>query len=95
MPTECGRDFFGFTPAKGREVAAAFDGGAITSDAGALLLGTTHRATGMMPRPGSYGAWQGHRLRQPLTHSRLHQGRRCIPLSRGVATPSDDMVGPD
>jgi hypothetical protein len=31
-------------------VVAAFDGGAITSDAGALLLGATDRVIGMMTR---------------------------------------------
>lgn len=50
MPTECSRDLFGFTPVEGRAVVAAFDGGAITSDAGALLLGATDRAIGMMER---------------------------------------------
>jgi hypothetical protein len=50
MPTECSRDLFGFAPVAGREVVAAFDGGAITSDAGALLLGTTDRAIGLMER---------------------------------------------
>jgi len=50
MPTECSRDLFGFAPVEGREVVAAFDGGAITSDAGALLLGATDRAIGMMER---------------------------------------------
>jgi hypothetical protein len=39
MPTECSADLFGFAPVEGREVVGAFDGGAITSDAGALLLG--------------------------------------------------------
>ena len=41
MPTECSGDLFGFAPVEGREVVAAFDGGTITSDAGALLLGAT------------------------------------------------------
>jgi hypothetical protein len=50
MQTECSKDFFGFAPVEGREVVAAFDGGAITSDAGALLLGATDRAIGMMQR---------------------------------------------
>jgi hypothetical protein len=50
MPTECNPDLFGFAPVEGREVVAAFDGGAITSDAGALLLGATDRAIGMMDR---------------------------------------------
>ena len=45
MPTECNRDLFGFAPVEGREVVASFDGGAITSDAGALLLGATDRGT--------------------------------------------------
>ena len=50
MPTECRPDFFGFSPVEGREVVAAFDAGAITSDAGALLLGATDRAIRMMDR---------------------------------------------
>src|SRR6202049_4768870 len=50
MPTECSRDLFGFAPVECREVVAAFDGGAITSDAGALLLGATDRALRMMER---------------------------------------------
>ncbi len=50
MPTECSADLFGFAPVEGREVVAAFDGGAITLDAGALLLGTTDRAIGLTDR---------------------------------------------
>ena len=44
MLTECNPTLFEFAPAEGRQVVAAFDGGAITSDAGALLLGETDRA---------------------------------------------------
>src|SRR6266516_2478724 len=50
MPTECSADLFGFAPIEGREVVAAFDGGAIASDAGALLLGATDRAIRMTAR---------------------------------------------
>ena len=39
MPTECSRDLFGYEAVEGRQVVAAFDGGRMTSDAGALLLG--------------------------------------------------------
>src|SRR5438445_7301572 len=53
MPTECSPDFFGFEAVEGREVIAAFDAGAITSDAGALLLGATDRAVRMMERLAS------------------------------------------
>ena len=41
MLTECSATLFEFAPVEGRQVAAAFDGGAITSDGGALLLGET------------------------------------------------------
>ena len=50
MPTQCSRDLFGFAPVEGRRVVAAFDGGAATSDAGALLLGATDRAIGLVNR---------------------------------------------
>ena len=50
MPTECSADSFGFARVEGRAVVAAFDGGAVTSDAGALLLGAADRAVGLMDR---------------------------------------------
>ena len=48
MPTECSAELFEFGTVEGRAVVAAFDGGAITSDAGALLLGATDRAIGLI-----------------------------------------------
>jgi DDE family transposase len=50
MPTECSADLFGFAPVEGRSVVAAFDGGAITSEGGSLLLGAADRAIAMMGR---------------------------------------------
>jgi hypothetical protein len=50
MPTECSCDLFGYEVVEGRQVVAAFDGGEVTSDAGALLLGATDRAIGLMAR---------------------------------------------
>ena len=50
MPTECSADALGFAPVEGRQVEAAFDGGTITSDAGALLLGATDRSMGLIGR---------------------------------------------
>jgi Transposase DDE domain group 1 len=50
MPTECSRDLFGYEVVEGRQVVAGFDGGALTSDAGALLLGATDRAIGLVTR---------------------------------------------
>src|SRR5690349_16925853 len=50
MPTECSPALFDFPPVEGRQVVASFDGGAITSDAGALLLGQTDRALRLTER---------------------------------------------
>jgi hypothetical protein len=50
MTTECSADLFGFAPVEGREVVAAFDGGAITSDAGALLLGAADHVVKLTER---------------------------------------------
>jgi Transposase DDE domain group 1 len=50
MPTECSADLFGFERVEGRSVVAGFDGGTMTSDAGALLLGATNRAIGLIDR---------------------------------------------
>ena len=50
MQTECNADVFGFARVEGRAVVAGFDGGKITSDAGALLLGATDQAIGLVDR---------------------------------------------
>jgi hypothetical protein len=48
--TQCSRDLFGYEVVEGGHVVAASDGGAVTSDAGALLLGATDRAIGLVTR---------------------------------------------
>ena len=50
MPTDCSVDLFGFAAVEDRRVEAAFDGGAISSNAGAVLLGATDRAVGLVER---------------------------------------------
>src|SRR5215207_7723796 len=50
MPTQCNPDALLFAPVEGRSVVASFTGGAITSDAGALLLGATDRAIDLVER---------------------------------------------
>ena len=47
MPTECSPDLFEFARVEGRAVVASFDGGRMTSDAGALLLGAADRVVGL------------------------------------------------
>ena len=50
MLTECSAELFDFAPVERRAVVAGFDGGAITSDAGALLLGAIDRAIRLIAR---------------------------------------------
>jgi hypothetical protein len=50
MPTECSAELFDFGAVEGRAVEAAFDAGLVSSDAGALLLGATDRAIGLIDR---------------------------------------------
>ena len=50
MPAERIAELFGFAPADGPAAVAAFDGGRVASDAGALLLSRTGRAIGLVGR---------------------------------------------
>ncbi|MET4323143.1 hypothetical protein ABIB90_008224 [Bradyrhizobium sp. JR4.1] len=50
MQTECTADIFRFEAVEGCAVVAAFDGGAITSDAGGLLLGGADGTIRMVDR---------------------------------------------
>src|SRR6267143_1822637 len=48
MSTECNQFALGFHPLKQREIRAQFDGGAITSDGGGLLLREVEKRIGML-----------------------------------------------
>ena len=50
MRTECNAELFEFAAVERRAVVAGFDGGAITSDGGALLLGAADRAIRLVGR---------------------------------------------
>lgn len=50
MPTHCRPDALDFGSVEGRAIMAAFDGGEITSDGGALLLARTSKAIGLVER---------------------------------------------
>jgi hypothetical protein len=59
MPTECNPAVFEFPRVADRAVVTGFDGGRITSDAGALLLGATDKVLGLTRRLA--GCFQDHR----------------------------------
>ena len=90
MQTECSADLFGFAPVDGRAVVAAFDGGRVTSDAGALLLGATDRAIGLVERFA--GCFIDKRLQAQVEHrvSTL-VGQRIFGLALGY----EDLIDHD
>ena len=66
MPTDCIPDSLEFEAFDGRRVVAAFDGGAISSDAGALLLRHCGRAIGLFRRMAS--CFVDHRTPELVVH---------------------------
>ena len=67
MPTECSQDSFDFGTVEGRGVIASFDGGSITSDAGALLVGQTNKAICLTKQFAA--CFTDARLPEATTHS--------------------------
>jgi hypothetical protein len=88
MPTECNPELFAFAPVEGRSVVAGFDGGAITSDAGALLLGATDRAVGLI---GRFGECFIDRRRPELLEHEVATliGQRVFGIALGYEDVSD------
>ena len=90
MPTECSLDRMEFAPVAGRTVLAGFDGGAITSDAGALLLGATDRAIGLVRRFAA--CFVDHRAPDRVEHGlAILVGQRVLALALGY----EDLVDHD
>src|SRR3954465_13093580 len=90
MPTQCSATGMAFGRAGGRELVAAFDGGRVTSEAGALLLGATDQAIRLVDRfaacfrDGRHPAFVTHRVRSLV-------GQRIFGLALGY----EDLVDHD
>lgn len=67
MKTECSRNQFAFQPLGRREVRARFDGGTITSDAGALLLREVEQKTRIIRQFAA--CFTDHRDEELIEHS--------------------------
>jgi len=67
MSTECNGKLFEFHPLGGREVRADFDGGAITSDGGGLLLREVEKRTGIIERFAD--CFRDHRETERIEHT--------------------------
>ena len=90
MPTECSRELFGYEAVEGRQVVAAFDGGAVSSDAGALLLGAANRALDLVRRLA--GCFVDGRRPELVEH-----GVETLLMQRivGIALGYEDLVDHD
>ncbi|HEX6121263.1 MAG TPA: IS1380 family transposase [Dongiaceae bacterium] len=88
MPTECIPDLFDFAHIEGRAVVAGFDGGAITSDAGGLLLGATDRAIGLVDRFA--GCFEDRRCQALIEHEvTTLVGQRVFGIALGYEDLND------
>ena len=67
MSTECNGKLFEFHPLGRREVRADFEGGAITSDGGGLLLREVEKRTGIVARFA--GCFTDHREAGRIEHT--------------------------
>jgi hypothetical protein len=88
MQTECNAERFEFGAVGRREVVGSFDGGAITSDAGALLLAATDRVIGLVDRFA--GCFNDYR-RQELIEHRVATlvGQRVFGIALGYEDLND------
>jgi hypothetical protein len=90
MPTECSATLFEFEPVDRRQVVAGFDGGEVSSDAGALLLARTDRAIRLIDRFA--GCFGDNRVAALVEHPlRVMIGQRVL----GIALGYEDLVDHD
>jgi len=90
MRTDCITDVFGFAAVEGHKVVAGFDGGAMTSDAGALLLGQVDRAIGLVDRLAQ--CFVDARRPELIEHEvRTLVGQRVLALALGY----EDLIDHD
>jgi hypothetical protein len=82
MPTRCSPSRMECARVDGRAVVASFDGGIITSDAGAPLLGATDRAIGLVRRFAA--CFEDHRAAEQVEHGvATLVGQRVFALALG------------
>ena len=88
MPTQCNPRQPEFAAVGRRRVVADFDGGTVSSDAGALLLGKADAAIGLIDRLAA--CFQDHRDPRLIEHTvRTLVGQRVIGLALGYEDLND------
>jgi len=90
MQTECSADLFGFAPVEGHKVVAAFDGGTMTSEAGAMLVGASDKRIRLIERFA--GCFADHRDADLVVHEVAGLvGQRVL----GIALGYEDLIDHD
>ena len=90
MPAACSAPQFEFGVVEGRRVVAASDGGMVTSDAGALLLGATDKAIRLVERFAA--CFQDGRAQEQVEHAVATMvGQRVF----GIALGCEDVLDHD
>src|SRR5271167_379954 len=88
MPTQCNAEQLQFSCVERRQVVAGFDGGTVSSDAGALLLGRTYEAIGLIDRLA--GCFVDARKPELIEHSlRTLIGQRVFGMALGYEDLND------
>ncbi len=88
MPTQCNAEQLEFSCIGRRRVVAAFDGGTVSSDAGALLLGKADEAIGLIDRLA--GCFVDRRDPRLIEHSvRTLIGQRVFGIALGYEDLND------
>jgi hypothetical protein len=88
MPTQCNAEQLEFAGVEQRRVVAAFDGGLVSSDAGALLLGRTDEAIGLIDQLA--GCFIDGRDPELIEHSvRTLVGQRVFGMALGYEDLND------
>jgi hypothetical protein len=88
MPTQCNAEQLQFSGVERRRVVAGFDGGRVSSDAGALLLGRTDEAIGLVDRLA--GCFVDERKPELIEHSlRTLIGQRVFGMALGYEDLND------
>ena len=88
MPTQCKPLSFAFQGCQGRRVAAAFDGGAITSNAGVLLLREIDRSAGLLDQvAGCFTDYRDPRLTEHSVGTLVRQ--RVMGITLGYEDLND------
>ncbi len=88
MRTQCNQESFEFHPLNQRQVVGRFDGGAITSDAGGLLLREVEKRTGIIERFAA--CFRDHRVQEQVEHTVKEQvAQRVYALALGYEDLND------